>query len=58
MKPTDIAGIFASIVVLATITTLVLPGRQTARILQTGLTGFSGNINAAMGGQLPKYVYS
>lgn len=50
MKPDDIFSILGSIVVLAIVTTLVLPKRETAPILTAGFNGFAQSIRAAMGG--------
>lgn len=44
-----VIGIFASIIVLAIITTLILPGRQTAAVSNSLFGGFIGSIKAAMG---------
>lgn len=49
MKPDDIFSIFGSIVVLAIVTTLVLPGRQTPSVLTAGGNAFANSIRAAMG---------
>lgn len=45
-KLIDVLG---SIVVLAIVTTLVLPGRQTAAVVTAGGNAFSGSLRAAMG---------
>lgn len=42
-------SVFGSIVVLAIVTTLVLPGRQTANVIRAGGGAFTGGIRAAMG---------
>lgn len=50
MKTPD--GIFAllgSIVILAIVTTLVLPGRNTAKVISASGSSFSGALKAAMG---------
>lgn len=44
-----VVNVLGSIVVLAIITTLVLPGRQTPAVLSAGLGGFSNSIKTAMG---------
>lgn len=41
--------VLGSIVVLAIVTTLVLPGRQTPAVFTAGGNAFSGAINAALG---------
>lgn len=41
--------ILGSIVVLATVTTLVLPKRETASVITAGSNGFIGSIRAALG---------
>ncbi len=41
--------IFGSIVVLAIVTTLVLPKRQTPAVIKALFSGFSGSIKAASG---------
>lgn len=58
MKPHDVIGVFASIVVLATVTTLVLPNRQTTALAKVSFAGFGNVLNAGLGGQLPKYAYT
>lgn len=45
-KMIDVIG---SIVVLAIVTTLVLPGRQTSQVITSSGNAFSGSIRAAMG---------
>jgi len=42
-------NILAMIVVLAIVTTLVLPKRQTPAVISSFFKGFSGSISAAMG---------
>lgn len=42
-------SILASIVFLAVVTTLVLPGRQTPNVLKQFFAGFAAAIRAAMG---------
>lgn len=42
-------SILTMIIVLAIITTLLLPGRQTAGVTNAFFSGFSGSIKAAMG---------
>ncbi len=49
MKVDDIFSLLGSIVILAIITTLVLPGRQTTSVIQAGSQGFIGAIKAGMG---------
>jgi len=44
-----IANIFISIVIVAAITTLVLPGRQTPQVIGSTFEGFSGSLRAATG---------
>lgn len=44
-----VVNVFGSIVVLAIVTTLVLPGRQTVGVISAGGTAFSDSIKAAMG---------
>lgn len=46
-----VIDIGASIIVLATITTLVLPGRQTPAVINSTLGGFTQWTQAAMGSQ-------
>lgn len=46
----QVTGIITSIIVLATITTLILPGRQTPKVLAAFFSGLANTINAAMGG--------
>lgn len=41
--------IMASVVVVALVTTLVLPGRQTAGVISSGSTGFANVLKAAQG---------
>lgn len=43
-------NVLGSIVVLAIVTTLVLPGRQTVGVINAGGNAFSGGLRAAMGG--------
>lgn len=45
-----IFNVLGSIVVLAIVTTLVLPGRKTADVINAGGSAFQGSIRAAMGG--------
>ena len=42
-------NVLGTIVVLAIVTTLVLPGRQTPAVLTSFFNGFSGSIQAGMG---------
>lgn len=44
-----IIDVFGSIVVLAIVTTLVLPGRQTSQVVTASGNAFSGSLRAAMG---------
>ena len=44
-----IISVFGTIVVLAIVTTLVLPGRQTTGVVKAGGSAFTGAIRAAMG---------
>lgn len=48
-NPDGIFSILGSIVILAIVTTLVLPGRQTPKVLSTFFGGFAGSIRAASG---------
>ena len=43
-------NVLGSIVLLAIVTTLVLPGRQTPAVINAGLGGFANSIRAGMGG--------
>ena len=43
-------NILGSIVILATITTLILPGRQTVGVINSLSNGFTGSLKTAMGG--------
>ena len=45
-KLTDVA---LSIVTVALVTTLLLPGRQTPAVIREGGSAFSGSLRAAMG---------
>jgi len=49
MKPDDIFTLLGSIVLLAIVTTLVLPNRQTAKVVGAGGNAFVNSIRAAMG---------
>lgn len=49
MKPDDLFTLLGSIVLLAIITTLVLPGRQTVGVVTAGGNAFVNSIRAAMG---------
>jgi hypothetical protein len=42
-------NVLGSIVLLAIVTTLVLPDRQTPAVINAGAGGFIGSIQAAMG---------
>lgn len=44
-----VTNIFGSIIVLAIVTTVLLPGRQTPQVLSSLFNGFSGSIRAASG---------
>jgi hypothetical protein len=44
-----IVNVFGSIVILAIVTTLVLPNRQTARVIDAASGAFQGGIRSAMG---------
>jgi hypothetical protein len=44
-----VVNVFGSIIVLAIVTTLVLPGRQTPAVINAGGSTFIGSIKAAMG---------
>jgi hypothetical protein len=43
-------NVLGSIVILAIVTTLVLPGRQTVGVINASGNAFSGGLRAAMGG--------
>lgn len=45
-----IINVLGTIVILAIITTLVLPKRQTPAVINAASSGFIGSIRAAMGG--------
>jgi L-aminopeptidase/D-esterase-like protein len=47
--PDSIFSLLGSIVVLAIVTTLVLPKRETANVATAGFNGFADSIRAAMG---------
>ena len=49
MKADSVFTLLGSIVVLAIVTTLVLPGRQTAGVATAGGNAFANAIRAAMG---------
>lgn len=49
MKPDSLFTLLGSIVVLAIVTTLVLPGRQTPGTITAGGNAFANAIRAAMG---------
>lgn len=49
MNADKLFNILGSIVVLAMITTLVLPGRITPQVLSSFFSGFSGSIKAGLG---------
>lgn len=42
-------NVLGTIVVLAIVTTLVLPGRQTPAVITNFFNGFSGSLRAGMG---------
>lgn len=42
-------SILTTIVILAIVTTLVLPGRQTASVASAGFKGFADSIRAGLG---------
>lgn len=44
-----VVNVFGSIIVLAIVTTLVLPGRQTPAVISAGGGTLIGSIKAAMG---------
>ena len=44
-----VVNIFGTIVVLAIVTTILLPGRQTGTVITAGGNAFSNAIKAAMG---------
>jgi len=44
-----VVNIFGTIVVLAIVTTILLPGRQTGQVITASGNAFSGAIKAAMG---------
>lgn len=44
-----IISVLGTIVILAIVTTLILPGRQTPAVINAGSAGFIGSIRAAMG---------
>ena len=44
-----ISNLLGTIVILATVTTLILPGRQTPAVISAGGNSFIGSIRAAMG---------
>lgn len=52
----DITGIFALIVMAGIVTTLILPGRQTAQDIQATFGGFSNALAVAMGGSGGNYA--
>ena len=43
-------NVIGSIVILAIVTTLVLPGRQTVGVVGAASNGFIGSLQAAIGG--------
>lgn len=49
MKVDDIFTLLGSIVILAIVTTLVLPGRQTVGVVSAGGNTFVNALRAAMG---------
>lgn len=42
-------NILGSIIILAIVTTLILPNRKTVDVIKAGSNGFIGSIQAAMG---------
>lgn len=44
-----IVNVFGTIVILAIVTTLVLPGRQTPAVINAAGSTFAGSIRAALG---------
>jgi hypothetical protein len=50
MNGDKIVSVFGSLVVLAMITTLVLPGRGTASVISSFFNGFNGSIRAGING--------
>ena len=44
-----VANIMGAVVTLAVVTTLVLPGRQTGKVIDAVGSAFAGSIRAAMG---------
>lgn len=49
MRVDDIFSLAGSIVILAIVTTLVLPGRETQNVITATGQSFAGSISAAMG---------
>jgi hypothetical protein len=49
MNKDNIFSVITSLLVVALVTTLVLPGRQTNAILGTGTNGLAKNIKTAIG---------
>lgn len=49
MKVEGLIAVLSSIVVVALVTTLVLPGRQTPQVLTAGGNAFAGSLRAALG---------
>jgi hypothetical protein len=49
MNTSRFFDIMASIVVVALVTTLVLPGRQTGAVISSGSQGFASVLRAAQG---------
>ena len=49
MNADKIFNVLGSIVILAIITTLVLPQRQTPAVISSFFNGFSGSIKAGLG---------
>lgn len=45
-----VVDVFGSIVVLAIITTLVLPGRETGSVITDFFNGFNGSLKAGING--------
>lgn len=49
MNADKFVNVLGTIVVLAIITTLVLPGRQTPAVISSFFNGFSGSIRSGLG---------
>lgn len=55
MNGSKFFDIVASIVAVALVTTLILPGRQTGQVINAGGRAFSGSLSTAMGRQSPYF---